>query len=152
MRLVRQKDFLGGLLMLLLGMGTAYQAQFYNIGTLRRMGPGFVPTALGLLLAVIGAAIILTTWRAEPVIAERRRPEWRGWICICAGIAAFCLIGGTFGLLPATTALVFIAALGDRDNSILAALTLAAVIDVACVVIFWWALQLQFPLFAWPTS
>jgi hypothetical protein len=46
---------------------------------------------------------------------------------------------------------VFIAALGDRDNSILAALTLAIVIDIAGVVVFWWALQLQFPLLMWPT-
>jgi len=148
----RQRDFAGGLLMLVIGAGAAWQGRSYNIGTLRRMGPGFFPTALGVLLAIVGVALMVAAGRAAGAPgAVPGRPEWRGWFCISAGIVAFCLLGSTVGLLPATTALVFIAALGDRDNSILAALTLAIVIDIAGVVVFWWALQLQFPLLMWPT-
>jgi hypothetical protein len=44
---------------------------------------------------------------------------------------------------------VFIAALGDRQNSVKAAFYLALSITAVSVVVFWWALQVQFPLFNW---
>ncbi|MEJ0045599.1 MAG: hypothetical protein WDN04_05275 [Rhodospirillales bacterium] len=47
---------------------------------------------------------------------EKLAPEWRGWICIVASVLAFVVLGKYGGLLPATFAIVFIAALGDRDN------------------------------------
>jgi hypothetical protein len=146
--LATRKDAIGGLLMLALGAGTALHAQSYNIGTLRRMGPGFFPTILGILLALIGATMVLTSWRTQSGPATRR-PEWRGWFCIVAGIIAFCVLGTYTGLAPATFAIVFISALGDRDNTILSAALLAATMVVACIIVFWWLLQLQFPLIHW---
>jgi hypothetical protein len=59
------------------------------------------------------------------------------------------LVGKFGGLLPATFAIVFIAALGDRDNSIQSAAVLASAMCAICIVVFWWALQLQLPLFQW---
>jgi hypothetical protein len=52
-------------------------------------------------------------------------------------------------MLPATFAITFISAMGDRENTWLSALVLASLISLACIVIFWWALQVQFPLFTW---
>jgi len=44
---------------------------------------------------------------------------------------------------------VFISALGDRDNTWKKALLLSLAIVVVAVVVFWWALQIQLPLFRW---
>jgi len=44
---------------------------------------------------------------------------------------------------------VFIGALGDRENTLTSAAMLAAACSAVCVVVFWWALHLQFPLFQW---
>ena len=38
-----RKDFLGGLLMLALGLATGVHASSYAIGSLRRMGAGLLP-------------------------------------------------------------------------------------------------------------
>ena len=143
-----RKDFLGGLLMLVLGLLVWVQAYGYNIGSLRRMGPGFFPLALGVILAVTGVLIMVT---AKPPGApvDRLAPEWRGWLCICAGIGAFVLLGQYTGLIPATFAVVFVSALGDRQNTILGAGVLGVVMTAACVVIFWWLLQVPFPLVHW---
>ena len=150
MRSINLKDFLGGGLMLLLGIGAAVHASRYDIGSLSRMGPGYVPLALGVILAVTGALIMLAGLRTAPAIrAPRLRPEWRGWFCICAGIAAFAVIGRYGGLLPASFACVFIAALGDRKNTLLAALTLSLAMTLIAAVVFWWLLQMQLPLFGW---
>src|SRR5450830_1232425 len=51
------RDYYGGGLMLLFGLGAAFQGQQYHIGNLGSMGPGFFPVALGVLLALTGAAI-----------------------------------------------------------------------------------------------
>jgi hypothetical protein len=144
------KDLLGGALMLLLGLGTAYQASQYRLGTLSNMGPGYFPLALGIILAATGLLILLSGLRTAPaILATRRRPEWRGWLCICAGVALFAVIGRYGGLLPATFLSVFIAALGDRKNTLLSSTVLAAAMTLICVVVFWWLLKIQLPLLRW---
>ena len=150
MRRVNRKDFLGGGLMLLLGLGAAFQASHYDLGALSRMGPGYFPLALGVILAVTGLLIMLTSLGTAPAApAARLRPEWRGWFCICAAVAAFAVIGRYGGLLPATFVSVFVAALGDRKNSPGAAFMLAAAMTLVGLVVFWWLLRIELPLFGW---
>jgi hypothetical protein len=148
------RDYYGGVLMLLVGLGTALQGSRYGIGSLTHMKAGFFPVALGTILALLGVAIAGSAGSAarEPSdhsAEESLPPEWRGWICILASILAFLVLGEFGGLIPATFAIVFISALGDRDNSVRAAFVLASAISAVSVVLFWWALQLQFPLFSW---
>ena len=76
-------------------------------------------------------------------------PDIRGSVCILLGILAFLLLGHYGGLLPATFAIVFISALGDRSNRVKHALLLAVAMSVIATAVFWWALQLQMPLFQW---
>jgi hypothetical protein len=147
----RGRDYLGGVLMIALGLGAAIQGSTYRIGTLSRMGPGFFPVALGAILALAGLAIAITArFERDAVDAKPLPPEWRAWFCICAGIIAFVVLGKYGGLIPATFAIVFVSALGDRENSLLAAAILALACIVVAVVVFRFALQLQFPLFQWP--
>jgi hypothetical protein len=144
------RDYYGGGLLILLGLYAVVQGIHYDVGSLVEMGPGFFPASLGTLLLVLGVIVALGARSKAPAKdATTLPPEWRGWICIMASIAAFIVLGRYGGLLPATFAVVFISALGDRNNTFKAALILALSICVVSVVVFWWALQLQFPLFAW---
>jgi hypothetical protein len=144
------KDYYGGALMLALGLGAVYQGLTYKVGTLSRMGPGFFPVALGALLALIGLGIVLgAKGSVKPGPDKSLPPEWRGWICISLSIVAFIVFGKYGGLLPATFAVCFISAMGDRDNTWKSALVLSLAMVAICVVVFWWALQMQFPLFQW---
>lgn len=145
------KDYYGGALMFLLGAGAALKGRSYGIGTLSNMGSGFFPVALGVLLALIGATLMLGAKREvrdEPV-GLLRAADSRGWLCIVFGMAAFVCIGRFGGLVPATFAIVFISALGDRQNTLRTALILSTVMVAIGVVVFRWALQLQLPLFHW---
>lgn len=154
-----RRDYYGGALMCLIGAGAVVQGLNYSFGSLTHMGPGFFPTCLGAILILLGMSIAGTAKRPsvrktqhEGVPLESSGPEWRGWFCIIASIAAFAVLGKWGGLLPASFAVTFISAFGDRDNTWKSALALAAVITLISVVVFWWALQLQFPLFAWGRS
>ncbi|SDS46974.1 tripartite tricarboxylate transporter TctB family protein [Bradyrhizobium canariense] len=144
------KDYYGGGLMMLIGLAAAIQGRTYNVGTMSKMGSGFFPVALGVLLILAGAMIALTAKAAVPAdIKTQVAPEWRGWLCITLGIIAFVVLGRYGGLLPATFAIVFISAMGDRQNTIGQALSLSLVMTAVAVAVFWWALQLQFALFRW---
>jgi hypothetical protein len=144
-------DYWGGVLMMIIGLWASYQGLTYDIGSLRQMGPGFFPVALGAILVLVGAGIALTPGNriAAPGGLWQRFPQLRAWIPILGSIAAFVIVGRYGGLIPATFAVVFISAFADRKNSILGALLLAAGMIAICVVVFWWGLKLQFPLFQW---
>jgi len=148
------KDLLGGALMVIVGLGAWLQGMTYSMGALAAPGPGLFPAVLGFLLVPIGLAMAIfgkrTPARSEASQLEAApRPEWRGWFCIVASIVAFIVLGSHGGLVPASFAVAFIAALGDRDNTLLSALLLGVAMAVVAVVVFWWLLQLQFPLFQW---
>lgn len=144
----RLRDYAGGVLMMVIGLGAAFQGSTYSIGSLSRMGPGYFPVALGILLTLIGLAIAVTArfthYEGEEDVLP---PEWRGWICICASVIAFVVFGEYGGLVPATFAVVFISALGDKMNTVKSAAILGAGVVVVAIVVFWWALQMQLPLF-----
>src|SRR6185437_13340356 len=76
-------------------------------------------------------------------------PEWRGWICIIASCVGFVAIAKWGGFVPATFAITFISAMGDRENTVKEATLLSLAMVVICIVVFWWALKMPFQLFAW---
>ncbi len=135
--------------MILFGLGAIAEGTGYHLGTLRRMGPGFFPAAVGALLVLCGIIIAIEGLSRKNVSDGRGRPEWRGWLCIIGGIVAFILLGKYTGLLPATFSIVFISALGGRQNTLKGALILSLAVCAVAVAIFWWALGIQFPLVMW---
>lgn len=124
------------------------------LGTLTQMGPGFFPLLLGVLLAVLAVVILVTP------IDDEGAPDMEGgtlalatniraWALIIGAVVAFMVLGKTGGLVPATFASIFIAALADRGNSLRTALALACGMTLLGVVIFHYLLAIQFPLFRW---
>lgn len=146
------KDHYGAALLILMGLGALMEGIRYHVGSPNRMGAGFVPVVLGTILALVGVAIAVTAGPDAPPTDELHKPhppEWRGWSCILGGVIAFVVFGVYGGLVPATFASVFIAALGDRKNTVKNAFWLAMLMVVFGVLIFSYGLRLQLPLFTW---
>ena len=152
----RRRDVWAGLLLLVLGLATVGESRSLDIGTLTRMGPGYFPTVLGAVLALLGLAIALSAAPAgraplpgaEPAPHEEvPPPDWRGIGAIVLGIVAFLVLGRYAGLVPATFACVLLSAGGDRLMTPGAALVLAAAMTAVAVGLFHYALQVPFPLF-----
>ena len=152
------KDHIGALLLLVMGAGVLVLGLRYQMGTLSHMGAGFIPVVLGVLLMAVGLAIGLTA--APPGQREMVNPlpghgthaggpDWRGWACILGGVAAFVLLGEHGGLVPASFASVFVAAMGDRQNTVKGAAVLSALMTAFGVLVFHYGLKLQLPLFQW---
>jgi len=151
------QDFYAGLLFSLVGSAFAWGALDYQVGSSGRMGPGFVPLLLGVLLALLGGVVML---RAALFQADRVNAIGRwAWKPMVAIIAANLLFGVALGGLPSLKLpaiglmggiylLTFVACLaGERfklNEAALLATALAALSYLAFVLL----LKLQFPV--WP--
>jgi putative Ca2+/H+ antiporter (TMEM165/GDT1 family) len=148
---VRKRDFYAGGLMILLGLGIALKGATYRSGTLMHMGPGFLPTALGILLILIGIAIGVTALGPsdEDQAILPPNPQWWAWFCILMSPILFILFGRYFGMIPGTFACVFIAALGDRNRTWKSTIILATVVTAFGVGLFSYFLQVPMPILTW---
>lgn len=141
--------------MIAIGAAAAWRSLDYKLGTLTNMKPGFFPAAIGVGLVLVGALIVAgSRTRPKPVLALEvpdqplpHGPQWRGWFCIATALAAFVILGHYAGLVAATLGVTFIAAMGDKRNTVLSAALLALGVLVVSLLIFSWGLGLQFPLF-----
>lgn len=150
--LVRKRDFYAGALVIFFGLVMALKGPGYRLGTLMHMGPGFLPTALGVILICLGIAIAatgLTVPEGEDEDILPEHPEWFGWACILAGPVCFILFGSYFGLIPAIFSCVFVSALGDRTAKLKNSLMLAAFVTAFGVGLFSYILQVPMPLLTW---
>ena len=135
-------DILAGLAVALVGIAVIWIASGYSLGTLRRMGPGYVPVVLGGVLTVTGVLIALL--RPDVTLqVPRQRP--RPIVCVLGALLAFILLG-RFGILPAILVAVPVAALAERKASLAGALLLAVGTAALVVAIFVWALGVPLPL------
>ena len=151
--LVRKKDFYSGGLMILIGLGIALKGSTYRLGSLMHMGPGFMPTALGVLLVLLGMAIAAGALVPAEAGSEETQsilpenPQWWAWFCILMSPVLFIFFGRYFGMAPGTFACVFIAALGDRTATWKSTIILSTVVTVFGVALFSYFLQVPMPIF-----
>ena len=151
-----RRDFCAGGLMILFGLVAAVSGPNYRVGTLMHMGPGFMPTVLGVVLVILGILIAGTATVGTSEGGEvdegnllPAHPQWLAWLCILAGPALFVVFGSIGGMAPATFACVFVAALGDRDATWKSAFILAALVTVFGVALFHYLLQIPMQVLEW---
>ena len=144
-----KRDYYAGGLMILLGVGAAVTGSGYKFGTLARMGPGFMPVVLGVVLAFIGALIAVTALGSSEPDDKKflpDNPQWFGWFCILAGPVLFIILGEYVGMIPAVFACVFVSALGDKTATYKSSFYLALGVTFFGVILFHYLLNIPFPL------
>ncbi|MGY6632151.1 MAG: tripartite tricarboxylate transporter TctB family protein [Alkalilacustris sp.] len=139
-------DILGGLILAAVGIGAALWAGLhYDMGTLRRMGPGAFPVALGLGLAGLGLVIAL------PAVLRGGagvRVELGPLLWVVTAILVFGLGLRWLGLVGVTCLAVLIATLPARRAGWVWRVGLALAITAVTVMVFHLGLRMTLPL--WP--
>jgi hypothetical protein len=142
------RDLVGGVALIAVGLAvTANSVLFLSLGTASSMGPGAFPAGLGVVLAVLGAMIALPALFQS---GEFPSIEVRPLLAVLGAILIFALVMESFGLVPAVTALTFIAGLADRRLSLLGTAALAAALSTIATLIFRTGLGLPIPIVSWP--
>jgi hypothetical protein len=153
-----QKDFFSGLMFTVVGAAFAYGATSYSIGTGARMGPGYFPLLLGVILAFLGAIIlfkslVVETPDGDPVGAF----AWKPLVFIIAGNLLFgVLLGGlpkfglpAMGLIVAIYGTTIVVSLAGDQFKLKEVLVLGTILSIMSYAAFIMLLKLQFPV--WPT-
>jgi predicted anti-sigma-YlaC factor YlaD len=148
-KLKNRHEVLGGVTIAVFGVLAIVEGYRLGTGTLTRMEPGYVPLALGLVLVLLGFLMSVGRDEAPAKVVLLEKAEWRGWLCIIAGVAAFLVLGPHAGLVPAAFSCVFISALGDRTATLKGAFILALSVTAFGVILFHYFLTIPMSLFWW---
>ena len=140
-----RKDLVAGLIFIGFGSLFALGATSFDFGDPVRPGPGFYPLVVGVLLAVLGIAIIVRS-AVEEDDGPVTMPSWRAVALIVGGLLVFALTVRGAGLVPATFLAALLASLASRNTQPLGALVMAAGLTALSVLIFVVALNLRLPL------
>ncbi|MEY4733122.1 MAG: hypothetical protein RLZZ464_1188 [Pseudomonadota bacterium] len=158
MKIKSQKDFFSGLMFTVVGASFAYGATSYNIGTGGRMGPGYFPLLLGVILAILGSAIMFKALVVETQDGEKiGKWAWKPLFFIIAANLLFgVLLGGlpslgipAMGLIAAIFGVTIVASLAGDSFKLKEVLILSVVLSIGSYLAFIMLLKLQFPV--WPT-
>ncbi len=140
------KDFWSGALFIAIGVGTIVVSARYALGTAARMGPGYFPRILGLLLIAIG--IVLAVRATRTAGGSVPRVHWRPLLIVLGSVVLFGAIVHIVGVALSTVMLIVVASAASREfrprESLIAGIVLAAL----AVGVFVIGLQLQLPI--WP--
>ena len=157
MNIKSQKDFFSGLMFMGVGVAFAWGATTYKVGEGARMGPGYFPLMLGVLMAVLGMAITFKALVVETVGGDKiGKWAWKPLVFIIAANLIFgVLLGGlpsiklpAMGLIAGIYALTFVASMAERGWKVKNTFILATVLAVGSYVAFVVVLKLQFAV--WP--
>jgi len=150
-----RKEFWASFLMLFIGIATIVGSQNYQMGSLVRMGPGYFPLMLGVLLTAIAALILFSPESlTEDAVDEDEvilsMPEQiKTWVLVVGSVVLFIIVGKYGGLVPATFVMCTTAALGDKGNTLKTAVILGVIMSIISAGLFVYGLQIQFPMFRW---
>lgn len=158
MRIKSQRDFFAGLLYIVVGGGFAIGATNYTVGTAARMGPGYFPLMVGLLLAFLGAIVLFRSLTiATPDGDPIGKWAWRPLIYIILANFLFgILLGGVpslgipaMGVIIAILVLTLVSARAGPDFRLKEVIILAIILAAGSWAVFVWGLNLQ--LQVWPS-
>lgn len=148
MKVLLNRDIATGMLVLILGAGTAlYASSQYAMGSFRSPGPGLFPTLVAAVLALVGVGLLIQALFQRKAEALTRF-ELRPFVVILLAIAAFAVVFSQSGYGPAVFVLAFVCSYSDDALNWRQKLGLAAVITVMAVVLFRFALGLRLPVIA----
>ena len=148
MRIRNQKNFAAGLLYIAIGIPVALMASGYRMGTAARMGPGYFPFWLGVLLALVGAIVLMSSMRSQAEVENIGGWDLKSLAVILGSVLVFGVLLTTMGIVVAVAGLVIVSSLASHEFGWTATLVNTAVLILLTFVIFIWGLALQFPI--WP--
>jgi hypothetical protein len=142
--LTRRADLWSGLLFAALGAVALWSGADYPQGVPSRIGPGYVPRLLGILLAAIGLFLVVRArWTSDAIDTAI---AWRPAILVLGSVAAFALVFEATGLVPAILVSVAIANYATPENRWTTAIGLGAILAFFAWALFVKGLALPLPV------
>jgi hypothetical protein len=141
------KDFLAGLIFVAFGVAAVVLGSAYPLGTAARMGPGYFPRILGLLLIVLGVALALRALRLQG--GPLAYWKWRPTLVVTTSVVLFGLIVTHVGLVFSTIGLIVLSSAASTEFRAKEALISGVLLAALAVGVFVIGLKLPLPVWPW---
>ena len=149
MRIQSKQNFWSGVMFVFLGLFFAGFAVDYQMGTAAKMGPGYFPFWLGVILAILGAIIGISglSPKAEPTEIPKLNLKTTG--IILGNVVLFGILLRPLGVYVSSFLLVLLSSMASHEFKWKVAIINGICLTIAIHVIFIMGLGLIFPL--WPS-
>ncbi|MGA0024634.1 MAG: tripartite tricarboxylate transporter TctB family protein [Burkholderiales bacterium] len=147
MKITSQEDFWAGIMFIGFGVLAIFISQDYPFGSASRMGPGYFPTWLGIIMAVLGVAVTAQGFKVKGEGVGKF--AWKAMLLLSVAFIFFGWAIDHVGFIPAMFVMVFLAAAAGREFRTKEVFIIAIVLIIGCWALFIKGLELPFPLFWW---
>ncbi|MGA0114317.1 MAG: tripartite tricarboxylate transporter TctB family protein [Burkholderiales bacterium] len=147
MKITSQEDFWAGIMFIGFGVLAIFISQDYPFGSASRMGPGYFPTWLGIIMAVLGVAVSAQGFKVKGEGVGKF--AWKAMLLLSVAFIFFGWAIDHVGFIPAMFVMVFLAAAAGREFRTKEVFIIAIVLIIGCWALFIKGLELPFPLFWW---
>jgi len=148
LRIRSQKDFASGLMFILVGFGFSWVARGYSMGTAAKMGPGYFPFWLGVVLALLGALVLWSSLSSKTEEDQLARWDIKTLLWILGSVVLFGLLLKPLGMVLSVLVLVLVSSMASHEFSWKGAVLNAIVLVLISVGAFVYGINLQMPV--WP--
>ncbi|HET9340600.1 MAG TPA: tripartite tricarboxylate transporter TctB family protein [Casimicrobiaceae bacterium] len=138
------KEFWSGCLFAGFGLAAIVIGASYPVGAAARMGPGYFPRALGMLLIAMGAVLILKSFRSmgTPLAMKDMKPL----AIVLGSVVLFGLTVVPLGLVLSTILLIVVASTASHEFRWKEAAIASVLLAGFVVAAFGYGLKLQLPI------
>lgn len=148
MKIRNHRDFWAGAMFVAIGLLFVVLSRQYPLGTAAKMGPGYFPEMLGILMTVLGLIIGAGGLAGKAALLRVERFQARPILLILGGVALFALVLMKLGMVASLVLLIGVSALASHEFRVRDTLISMVVLIALAWVVFVWGLELQFPV--WP--
>ena len=145
-----RQDFWSGVMFMGIGAGFSLQATTYSMGSAARMGPGYFPFWLGIVLALIGAVVLMTALTGKATETSIGRFDFKILLLVIGSVALYGVALRPLGLYLSLALLVIVSSLASHEFNWKVAIANALFLVLFSYVAFIRGLGLIFPL--WPSA
>jgi hypothetical protein len=145
MRIRNHRDFWAGVLFIVTGVLFMILSRQYQMGTAAKMGPGYFPTILGGLMAVLGLMILVPSLSKRGPEVRVNRIDLKSIALILIAVAVYAATLPKLGFIVSLFLLIMIASYASHEFNLKTSLISAVVLLGFSYLVFVKGLELQFP-------
>lgn len=143
------KDFFAGALFIGFGLAAMILATKYRIGTAARMGPGYFPFSLGIVLTALGLFLSARSLSLGAPVVKIASIQPRPVFFVLFSVVLFGLLLHSIGLVSAILLLVLLSSMAHHEFRIKETLINSGFLILLVLLIFVYFLEIQVPV--WPS-
>lgn len=145
-----RQDFWSGVMFMGIGAGFSLQATSYSMGSAARMGPGYFPFWLGIVLALMGGVVLISALAKKATETRVGGIDFKILALVIGSVVLYGVLLRPLGLYLSLAILVVVSSLASHEFNWKVAVANALFLVVFAYIAFIRGLGLIFPL--WPAA